>query len=107
MHVRASVPIDRETIGSTLPEFRAMPVDFQASSYRSVTSPDYEGDAWIKINSARDNFSTELGGADGFDKWALAAMRIDPEEAYVKYNTSKKVFLLSTMRTSSTNLFET
>ncbi|KIO32496.1 hypothetical protein M407DRAFT_213600 [Tulasnella calospora MUT 4182] len=92
MHVRASVQINRETVGSTMPEFQAMPIDFQASPYRSVTNPDYEGGAWITINSARDNFSPELGGAEGFDDWVLAAMRIDPEEAYVKYNTSKKIW---------------
>lgn len=91
MHVRTSVQITPETIGSTMPDFRAMPVDFKASSYLSVTSSDYEGGAWIAMQVARENFSAELGSAEGFDNWVLAAMRIDPEEAYVKYNTSKKV----------------
>ncbi|KAG8971485.1 hypothetical protein FRC05_011058 [Tulasnella sp. 425] len=91
MHVRTSVQITPKTIGSTTPEFRAMPVDFKASSYLSVTSSDYEGGAWIAMQVARENFSAELGSAEGFDNWVLAAMRIDPEEAYVKYNTSKKV----------------
>lgn len=92
MHVRTAVQITPETIGSTMPEFRAMPIDFKASSYPSVTSSDYEGGAWIAIKVARENFSAVLGGAEGFDNWVLAAMRVDPEEAYVKYNTSKKIW---------------
>ncbi|KAG9019560.1 hypothetical protein FRB90_000468 [Tulasnella sp. 427] len=104
MHVRVSARITAQTIASTGPEFHAMPVDFKAAPYQSITSPGYEANAWINMKQARQNFSTELGGPEGFDNWVLAAMRLDPEEAYVKYNTSKKVFVFIWTKFASTFL---
>ncbi len=91
MHVKASAVIDSASIKTTLPEFSGLPVEFQASACKSLTASDYVASDWIPIQTARKEFSVELGGPQGFDQWVLGSMRINPTEAYVQYNTSKKV----------------
>ena len=40
---------------------------------------------------ARETFSPELGGPEGFDKWYVGATTINPAEAYGTHKTVTKV----------------
>ncbi|KAG9102370.1 hypothetical protein FS749_004156 [Ceratobasidium sp. UAMH 11750] len=57
-----------------------------------LTSPDYIPGSWVGLQRAREGFPTELGGTDGFDQWIVNSLRINSEEAYVKYNTTTKIW---------------
>ncbi|KAG8905213.1 hypothetical protein FRB99_000482 [Tulasnella sp. 403] len=91
MHVRAQSVITSESIRSMLPEFSALPLNYQETSPHNLTDPLYKAESWVPLQVARQTFPAELGGIEGFDKWVLGTLRIDPNEAYVQYNTSKKV----------------
>ena len=92
MHIRTTAVVTQNTAKTVLPEFMALPVDFKTESQFSVTDLNYEPGKWALMSKARAGFSEAMGGPDGFDQWVLASLRIDPEEAYVQYNTSKKVY---------------
>ncbi|KAH9010246.1 adenosine deaminase-related growth [Lactarius hengduanensis] len=89
MHVRAPCVVTAANSTTTVPEFRAFK-GVQLSQSASVTDPDYPADSWIPLHQARESFS--LGGPDGFDKWALGAMVINPAEAYGTHNTVTKIW---------------
>jgi len=93
MHVCAPEVVTEANILSVLPNFLAMPKGYVCQSeVDSVTDAEYHPETWMPLASARANF--QFGGEAGFDKWVLRALRIDPEEAYKQYNTSKKVRLV-------------
>jgi adenosine deaminase CECR1 len=90
MHVSAPAALNADNISSTLPKFLAMPKGYVCESEaQSVTSSSYQPETWLPMRDARAKF--ELGGEAGFDAWVMKALRINPEEAYKQYNTSKKV----------------
>ncbi|PPQ99222.1 hypothetical protein CVT24_009241 [Panaeolus cyanescens] len=81
-------PICPASLTRTLPEF--CPLTLAAASLvtkTSLTSEDYKLGEWVPINTARDNFSPELGGPEGFDKWVIDSMMISPVEAYETHKT--------------------
>lgn len=88
MHVRTSGVVTTTNSKTAFPEFRAFR-EAQPSQNASVTDPDYQPDVWIPLHRARESFSP--GGPDGFDKWVLGAMSINPAEAYGTHNTVTKV----------------
>jgi adenosine deaminase CECR1 len=90
IHVRASQVISSSTIGSTLPEFRALSQEL-FTNVASLTDSSYSPDDWVPLRNARENFSSSLGGPEGFDQWVIAAMTINPAEAYGTHNTVTKV----------------
>ena len=90
LHVRTATPINRNTINSTLPEFRALPQN-QFSEGPGVTDPSYVANEWVSLQKARNTFDPDLGGPHGFDKWVLGAITINPKEAYETHNTVEKV----------------
>lgn len=87
-HVRTSCVITTATSTTALPEFRPFK-EVQLSQNASVTDPGYLAESWIPLYQARESFS--LGGPNGFDKWVLGAMSINPAEAYGTHNTVTKV----------------
>lgn len=88
MHVRTSCVVTTTNSTTAMPEFRAFK-EAQLSQNASVTDPDYQADVWIPLHQARESFSP--GGPDGFDKWVLGAMTINPAEAYGTHNAVAKV----------------
>jgi adenosine deaminase CECR1 len=90
IYVCVPTPINASTIASTLPRFQALPQD-QFSDGAGLTDPSYVANDWVSIRKARETFSPELGGPQGFDKWVLAALTINPNEAYKTHNTVTKV----------------
>lgn len=94
IHVRASGPLT--TLSPTpnvLPEFSPFAKsEVKLSPVQDLTDPSYDG-GWIQVNVAREAFSQELGGPEGFDKWYVASTTINPAEAYGTHKTVAKVFL--------------
>ena len=88
MHARTSCVVTTANATTTVPEFRAFK-EAQPCQSASVTDPDYPADYWIPLHQARESFS--LGGPNGFDKWVLGAMSINPAEAYGTHNSVTKV----------------
>lgn len=96
IHVRAPAQVTSTSIGSVLPEFRPLPHSTALLSLESgnLTSSAYTPGGWVPLVHARQSFSTEMGGPEGFDKWALDSMMINPAEAYGTHNTVTKVLTL-------------
>lgn len=95
MHVRASAVLTSLTLKTVLPEFRPFPqAEWSTDDALSLTDEKYVPGTWISIQTARKNFATQLGGAEGFDQWVIAALTVNPAEAYGTHNTVKKVPLL-------------
>ena len=90
VHVRANVRLTTETLADAVPEFRGLPPD-EWTTGTSITSEDYELGTWVPLARARETFDAALGGPEGFDRWACAAMTISPREAYGTYDTTDKV----------------
>ena len=86
-HVRVHKPLTISNLSTNLPEFRALPPD-QFSGLSSLTDASYPLESWVPLYKARDSFA--LGGQEGFDKWVIGAMTINPAEAYGTHNTVKK-----------------
>jgi len=79
---------------NVLPEFTPFPKsEVKLSPVQTLTDPSYDG-GWIPVKVARERFSPELGGPQGFDKWYFASTSIDPAEAYGTHKTVTKVFPL-------------
>jgi adenosine deaminase CECR1 len=85
-HVRVHKPLTISNLSTNLPEFRALPQD-QLSELSSLTDASYPLGSWVPLQKARDSF---LGGQDGFDKWVISALTINPTEAYGTHNTVTK-----------------
>ncbi|KAI0351477.1 Metallo-dependent hydrolase [Trametes cingulata] len=91
MHVRTSDPLTPSTLKTVLPQFRALPKAEWTTS-PSLTNDLYSPGSWVPIKNARDNFSLELGGPMGFDRWVIDALMINPSEAYGTHNTTAKIW---------------
>lgn len=99
LYVRASVPLTTLSLtANVLPEFSPFPKsEVKLSPIQSLTDASYDG-GWIPVKVARDNFSPELGGPEGFDKWYVASTTINPAEAYGTHKTVAKVLLTAKIR---------
>ena len=93
MHIRTNEHISPSNVLTNSPEFKPLPKD-QFSKAISLTDPSYELGTWVSLKNARANFSEELGGKEGFDKWVVGSMMINPSEAYGTHNTVEKVIHL-------------
>lgn len=92
LYVRASVPLTTlSPTANVLPEFSPFPKsEVKLSAIQNLTDRSYDG-GWIPVKIARETFSPELGGPEGFDKWFFASTTINPGEAYGTHNTVAKV----------------
>ena len=92
LYVRASAPLTAlPPTANVLPEFSPFPKsEVKLSPVQSLTDPSYDG-GWIPVKIARETFSPELGGPEGFDKWYVGATTINPAEAYGTHKTVTKV----------------
>ena len=93
LHVRVPRAVNASNLSSTLPEFRPLPRN-QFSDWSSLTDAAYEPGTWVALKQAREKFDLNLGGPEGFDRWVIGAMVINPKEAYETHNTVTKVLLV-------------
>jgi len=94
LHVRVPRAMNASTLSSALPEFRALSRE-QFSDAPGLTDATYEPGTWVALQRARETFDGSLGGPEGFDKWVIGAMMINPTEAYDTHNTITKVSYVS------------
>ncbi|KAG6837260.1 hypothetical protein H0H93_012265 [Arthromyces matolae] len=101
IHVQVSERVTSTNISSLLPTFRALPPD-EYSDACGITEETYVAESWVSLTNARQNFSADLGGPAGFDKWCIGTMMINPTEAYTTHNTIQKIWqkFTSTFRVS-------
>lgn len=94
IHVRTPRKLDETFISSTLPQFLALPPNESNISNVGLTDTMYVPETWVPIAKARESFDPKLGGPEGFDKWVVGSLMINPNEAYNTHNTINKVWLL-------------
>lgn len=93
MHVKVPKALTADTITSVLPTFCALSTkELTNVIHTSLTDPSYQDDSWVQVSQARKNFSLELGGPEGFDKWVTGALTINPTEAYQTHNSVPKIW---------------
>ena len=90
LHVRISDPLSAKSLKCILPEFRALPRS-RWTENTSLTGSEYVTSSWVPIQNARNNFDPALGGPEGFDRWVIGSLMIDPSEAYGTHNTTDRV----------------
>ena len=95
MYIRAASPLTTlSPTANVLPEFSPFPKsEVKLSATQNLTDPSYDG-GWIPVQAARANFSPELGGPEGFDRWYVASTTINPAEAYGTHKTVTKVYFV-------------
>ena len=91
MHIYAARPLTASNLKSTPPIFKALPANQFTRGQVALTNPSYVPESWVDARRARETFAPELGGPEGFDKWIVGALTINPEEAYQTHNTITKV----------------
>ncbi|KAI0695870.1 Metallo-dependent hydrolase [Cerioporus squamosus] len=90
IHVRVAGKLTAATLKATLPEFCPLPESEWTSSVQSLTDDGYVPGTWVPLSNARETFG--LGGPDAFDDWVVAALTINPSEAYVTHSTVDKIW---------------
>lgn len=90
IHVRVLQPLTADNLETNLPVFRALPAS-EFTEHLSLTDASYPVGAWVPLANARRGFAPELGGEEGFDKWFMGALTINPTQAYDTHNTVEKV----------------
>ncbi|PIL24470.1 hypothetical protein GSI_14224 [Ganoderma sinense ZZ0214-1] len=90
-HVRTDVSLTTETISTTLPEFSLLKEN-EWTAPASLTAETYTPGSWVPLAQARAAFDPSLGGPEGFDKWVIGALTINPTEAYHTHNTTDKIW---------------
>ncbi|KAF7338110.1 Brix domain-containing protein [Mycena venus] len=80
LHVRTAESLSALNISKILPEFQALPQELFTNSDVSLTDPSYRPSTWVSLKKAREAFNPALGGPEGFDKWVVGAMTINPSE---------------------------
>jgi adenosine deaminase CECR1 len=93
MHIRCAEYLTASNLQSIIPQFSCLPEDMypDPKEFTSLTDANYQPHTWVSAKLARQMFDSKLGGPERFDRWVLAAMTIDPSEAYGTHNTVKKV----------------
>lgn len=90
IHVRVAQPLSAANLATNLPEFRILPSSLH-TDVPSLSDASYIPGEWVPLHNARNSFATELGGSEGFDKYVISSMTINPAEAYGTHNTVEKV----------------
>lgn len=90
IHIRSPEVITSVNLPSVVPEVKPLDPDFKAESF-SLTDSTYIPDSWAPLHRARELFSKDLGGSQGFDKWVTDHMVINASAAYVTHNNNNRV----------------
>lgn len=80
LHVRSAEPLSALNISKILPEFSPLPQEMFTNSDVPLTDPSYSSHTWVPLQKARAAFDPALGGPEGFDKWVIGGMTINPSE---------------------------
>ncbi|KAF9532145.1 hypothetical protein CPB83DRAFT_659430 [Crepidotus variabilis] len=91
MHIRVIAPLSASTLVTNPPEFRALP-KAERTNGTSLAHAAYEAGSWVPLTNARESFPKEMGGPEGFDKWVIGSLTINPSEAYGTHNTVEKIW---------------
>ncbi|KAI0647566.1 Metallo-dependent hydrolase [Trametes meyenii] len=91
IHIRVPIAVSDSTIKTVIPTFLGLPRS-EWTQHASITDSGYSSNTWVPIQNARNNFSESLGGPEGFDRWVLGTMTIDPSEAYGTHNTTGEIW---------------
>lgn len=97
LHVRINKPVNASTLSINLPEFRDLPEE-SFSALSGLTDSSYSVGSWVSLQNARASFDPSLGGPEGFDRWVIGALTINPAEAYGTHNTVTKVCLSHSLK---------
>jgi len=90
MHIRTPEPVTKLNFKTLLPEFLQMSPNHVAQA-NNIVSESYPSNEWVAYKVARDNFSADLGGPSGFDRFIRGTMTIEPNQAYKEYNSHRRV----------------
>ena len=88
IHVRTAERLTSDTLKTVLPEFWPLRRP-EWTALTSLTSDAYVPGSWVPLANARKTFA--FGGPEGFDEWVVAALTINPSEAYGTHDTTAKV----------------
>ncbi|KAG8217611.1 Metallo-dependent hydrolase [Butyriboletus roseoflavus] len=91
IHISSPEPITSANITFTRPNLRPTPTNLIAS-ITSLTDLAYHPDSWIPLVTARERFDSTLGGPDGFDRWLISKMSINPSDAYTTHNNNIRIW---------------
>ncbi|KAI0797575.1 Metallo-dependent hydrolase [Abortiporus biennis] len=102
IHVRTSAQLSATNLSVTHPSFQPLP-EAEFTTLSNISDETYQPGGWVPIQKARETFDPTLGGPEGFDRWVIDSLMINPSEAYRKYNTTTKIWrkFLSTFDVSS------
>ncbi|KAJ7085837.1 hypothetical protein B0H15DRAFT_887607 [Mycena belliarum] len=101
LHIRATESVSVLNMSKILPEFKALPQEMFNESDTALTDSSYSSNTWVSLQKARESFDPDLGGPQGFDKWVIGAMTINPSEGksyrskdrtYQTHNTVNKIW---------------
>ncbi|KAF8559676.1 Metallo-dependent hydrolase [Imleria badia] len=87
IHISAPEWITSANMAFIQPNLRPITTNSNAS-VTSLTDPAYHPDAWVPLATARERFDAPLGGPDGFDRWLISKMSINPSDAYITHNNN-------------------
>ena len=90
IHISSPELITSANMASIQPKLRPIHSN-SISSVTSLTDPAYHPDAWVPLATARERFDATLGGPDGFDRWLVSKMSINPSDAYITHNNNIRV----------------
>ncbi|KAI0707925.1 Metallo-dependent hydrolase [Earliella scabrosa] len=89
IHVRTAERLTSDTLKTVLPEFWPLRRP-EWTALTSLTSDAYVPGSWVPLANARKTFA--FGGPEGFDEWVVAALTINPSEAYGTHDTTAKIW---------------
>jgi len=95
MCIRVPGRVTPANLGRVLPQFgaRAVAGAREYTTAPTITDTHYVPEGWVSARRARLEWPAAMGGADGFDAWAVKSMVINPEEAYGTHNTTRKIWM--------------
>jgi adenosine deaminase CECR1 len=90
IHISSPELITSTNMAFIQPKLRPIPTN-SITSITSITDPAYHPAAWVPLAMARERFDATLGGPDGFDRWLISKMSINPSDAYITHNNNIRV----------------
>ncbi|KAJ7632900.1 hypothetical protein FB45DRAFT_913828 [Roridomyces roridus] len=80
LHVCTTELLTASNLNNILPQFKPLAQAMFTNPTVALTDTSYAPGTWVPVKTARETFDPALGGPEGFDKWAIGAMTINPSE---------------------------
>lgn len=90
IHIAVPKSITSSNMAFMQPDLKPIHTNSNAS-VSSLTDPGYHPNTWVPLATARERFDAALGGPDGFDRWLISKMTINPSDAYITHNNNIRV----------------